>query len=162
MENKKYLLAVDSYDMAGTEQKTTQAYCLEDGAITPLKDKEETGVFNLENYIGGGESLDYDLLQVDKDVKVIIIASKVVNNTAIVEVSYSKDEITGDEVRDAVEASYLKDCPFAKREVLLHDSLTYSDTLQELNEKTPENDFAKRHLEDIAFIESFFRGAEVA
>ncbi len=162
MKNKKYLLSVDSYDMAGTEQKTTQAYCFKDGKITPLKDEEKTGVLNIENYVGGGESLDYDLLEIDKDTKVIVIESKIIDNNAIVNVNYLKDEVTEEEVREVIKTAYLKDCPYEKQEVSLQSTLSYSNTLEELYEKTPDNDFAKRHLEDIKSIENYFNTQRVA
>jgi len=162
MENMKYLLAIDSYDMAGTEQKNTQAFCLENGVLSPLKEKAGVGIFNMENYVGGGESLDYDILQVDKEITVVIISSKLIEKTLFVDVKYSKDEVSEDELRKAVEVSYLKDCPHKFREITLFSSLNYANSLRELNEKTPENDFAKRYVEEIAFLESFFNGAEVA
>ena len=162
MKNKKYLLAVDSYDMAGAEEKSTQAFYLENGVLSPIKERKDIGIFNLENYVGGGESLDYDLLQVDKEIPVVFISKKLIEKTLFVDVTYSKDELQEDELREAIEKSYLKDCPHTFRDITLFSSLSYSYSISELNEKTADNDFAKRHLEDIAFIESFFRSAEVA
>lgn len=158
MENKKYLLAVDSYDMAGSEDKNTQAFKYEENEFVQLKNHSETKVFNIVNYIGGGESLDYDLLQINRDTKIVIIESKIIDNVAIIDLRYSKDEIAEDDLTDAIETSYLKNCPYAKRKISLHDDLSSYNTLQELSERNQENNFAKQYLDDIPFLESFFRG----
>lgn len=166
MEDKeyKYLLAIDGYTLQGGSGYSQQAFKLDkNNTLIPLKEAPFVDVVNLDNFVGGGESVEYDLLRFPADYEVCVVRTEK-NETsykAVVimdkDLDYEQPELV---YFEAVMNSLLNFTTKDKVEFVGSFELCGSKDLSEINDHLADNDFAKRFLateEDRAEVYEWFK-----
>ena len=149
----KYLLASDAYSMFGKDGYSVQAYLVEKidnkYLLKPLKELSNAICCNLENFVGDGESVEYDLIQVPSNFDVCMVMIKKDGNKYSSTVSIDKN-VEGESIEllyfEAVKNALLYEVEIKNIEFIASYDLVISNSLEELNEMIADNDLAKRHL----------------
>lgn len=163
----KYLLASDAYSMFGKDGYSVQSYLVEKidnkYLLKPLKEISNAICCNLENFVGDGESVEYDLIQVPSNFDVCVVMIKKDGDKHSSTVSIDKNA-EGESIEllyfEAVKNSLLHEVEIDNIEFIASYDLTISNTLEELNEMIADNDFAKRHLDsedERLFLKKYFK-----
>ncbi|NBK99293.1 MAG: hypothetical protein EOM50_14990 [Erysipelotrichia bacterium] len=156
----KYMLAVDGYTMSNGDGFNSQAYFLENNTLGVLKDKkDDVKVCNLENYVGGGESVDYDLLGIKDNVSVLYIKEEKKGLKINILASLEKNADI-ESVREILNNEFKKLRNEYEVEVLISADLAIFDSLEALEKSIAENDFARRVFDgedSILELEEYFK-----
>lgn len=158
--NKEYLLAVDGYTMVG-DGYNSNTFVLSDNELFALKDKEETKVFNIENFVGGGEAVEYDLLEYPKGLKVLTLYTVKKGDNLTITAMTSKYIEDKDNIEQVIKDLY-SDRPNYNLTIEVKE-LIIVDTLGGLKNTVAENDFAHNYIKDkegTDFIQAFLDGKE--
>lgn len=163
MKNK-YLLAADAYSMSGADGYSVMPYMVvskdQEYTLSPLKENKGAKICNLENFVGGGESMEYDLIEVPFEYDLCAVLIRKEDKKYKLTVSIDKDA-EGESIEllylEAAKNSLLKDVKAENIEFTASFDLVVAPTLEQLNNMVEENDFAKRHLNDSESIESLMR-----
>lgn len=161
---KKYLLAADAYSMSGADGYNVMPYMLvskdQEYTLNPLKENKSVKICNLENFVGGGESMEYDLIEVPFEYDLCIVLVKKIGEKYKVTVSIDKDA-EGESIEllylEVTKKCLLKDVRVENIEFIASFDLIVAPTLEQLNNIVDANDFAKRQLNDKESIESLMR-----
>lgn len=156
----KYMLAVDGYTMSNGDGFNSQAYFLENNTLGVLKDKKDgVKVCNLENYVGGGESVDYDLLGIKDNVSVLYIREEKKGLKINVLASLEKNADI-ESAREILNNEFKKLRNEYEVEVLISADLAIFDSLEALEKSIAKNDFARRVFDgedSIRELEEYFK-----
>lgn len=152
---KKYIVSTDSYSMTGTDGYNTMAYILVNGeqgyVLQPLKQQLGINVMNIENFVGGGESVEYDIIEIQEsyDVCATMVRKKGEKYECTVSIDKNAE---GEQIEllylEAAKNTFFKDVNEDNISYSVCFNLAISDTLEGLNEFLGENDFAKRFISE--------------
>lgn len=151
---KRYIVCVDGYDL----DKNENSYFVDKSELKLLKDIKGIKFYNLENWVSGHESVEYDIIQVPENVvpiKIKCMKSRA-DNSVTVKIN-SEFELT-QEVKDIIEATHKVNANDNKLYFHYLADLVIADTPEGLREKLSENDFAQVHLqgESLEIINKYF------
>ena len=152
--SKRYIVCVDGYDL----NKNDNSYFVDGSELKLLKGIKEIKFYNLENWVSGHESIEYDIIQVPESVVPITIkcVKSEAENSVTVRIN-SEFELT-QEVKDIIEATHKVNANDNKLYFHYLTDLAIADTPEGLKEKISENDFAQAHLqgESLEMINKYF------
>jgi hypothetical protein len=156
------MLATDGYTISSGNGFNMQTYFVDGDTLGVLKDKkDDVKVLNLENFVGGGESIEYDLIGIKNDVDVLFIKEEKNGKKRSVFVSLEKGANI-DKTKEILSNEFKKLQDEYEVEISLNTDLAIFETLEELEKSISENDFAKRVFSDdgIEFVKSYFNEME--
>lgn len=142
---KKYLLSADSYMLQGADGHNCNSYELKDGEFLVLKEQKDIEYMNLENFVGGGEAFDYDLIAFDDAKKVVYVRHKREGTKNTISAAFDPEKISKEELSEAIEKGFVRE---GEEMELSFETLPAAASLEELSNIIPENDFAQREIGD--------------
>lgn len=166
---KKYLLAGDAYSFGNGDGYNVMPYRItEEGeehskVLKNLKQEPGVVVCNLENFSGGGESVEYDAIEIPSDFDVCAIF---VRRTGP---AYEAKVSVPDDLNKSFDLAFFETLikndvlwPFNAENTIsieINKDLTIANSIEALDPLVAENDFAKRHLsgEGLECLKSFFK-----
>jgi len=154
IKTKKYLLAVDSYTFDGVENIMPMVFNGEELKQLKQLDNNVVECYNIENYVGGGESLDYDLYQIDSNLPVVLFSGKHIDKKIEIDVTFSEIEINKDNLVAFIHSEY--DDKAEVVEVKTHNGNIFYKDIDELKSSVAENDISMRTLADVKDFSEIF------
>lgn len=152
--SKRYIVCVDGYDL----NKNDNSYFVDGSELRPLKDIKEIKFYNLENWVSGHESIEYDIIQVPESVVPITIKCIKSKDEKSVTVRINSEFELTQEVKDIIEAAHKVNANDNELYFYYSTSLIIADTPEGLKERISKNDFAQVHLqgESLEMINKYF------
>jgi len=157
----KLFLAVDSYSFYSEGGHNNNSYTISDNKLVSLKNLDNTLIkyFNIENYVGGGESMDYDLIKLDDSISPFLLSQEQSEENITNIISFNPNDLPNDfsieDFKSFIKNNLQKE-NYTSTFIFKEDFIPET-SLEELISNTNENDFAFRFFEEkgISLIKNF-------